>query len=236
MFFASRKGSVELDIEYDQPAREKATLGCGGLLTVLQNGGQGGLVSDVAHPRGQLRVPAQSLGHPKSAFVHIHLEELTLWLGAGEKGPAVTYMATNGFLVLHGPVDKVVSSGKVELATARLRGIPFHRVLRGKLAEIVLDYIGVLGVLQASLIGTGSEVELPLRPDHRIDAASRLSLKEFGRGGQSGQRGQEKDKSGSHAVHVQTGQRAGWSWCHGSGEAEPSASLIVGGPGASPEA
>lgn len=58
----------------------------------------------------------------------------------------------------------------VVLSLLVVETLPLHTVLRSDLAEVGIDDSGILAGSKKTLIGTGSEVELALCLEQRIDA------------------------------------------------------------------
>lgn len=67
-------------------------------------------------------------------------------------------VATDKLAVGLSPVDEVVSTAELEVATRRLGSIELHRVLRCDLAKVVLGDVADVALVESSLVTSGTPV------------------------------------------------------------------------------
>lgn len=110
----------------------------------------------------------------------------------------------DGLVVCDGEVDEVVGLAPRKRPLVGLYALPLHAVLRRDLSEVGLDDGRVLSRRQATLVGTGTEVELALGLHQLVYAHRSLAMLDCRRT-QCRQRGQEKEERRLHCRRCQEG-------------------------------
>ena len=77
---------------------------------------------------------------------------------AGELAVPDEGVAVNELAVGLSPVDEVVGTAELEVATRRLSSIELHRVLWGDLAEVSLGQVGDVAIVEGALVTASAPV------------------------------------------------------------------------------
>lgn len=77
---------------------------------------------------------------------------------AGQLGVPHQSVSTDELVVGLSPVDEVVSTTELEVATRRLSGIELQGVLWGDLAEVGLGQVGDVAIVESSLVTASAPV------------------------------------------------------------------------------
>lgn len=84
-------------------------------------------------------------------------------LAVPDEGVAADQLVVGG-----GPVDEVVGSVEVEVATGRLSGIELHRVLGSDLTEMGLGQVVDVAIGESSLVTSGTPVPEQISSIHVV--------------------------------------------------------------------